>query len=90
MSPKTPECPPTFPPASPTDIERYSDKYQLSSPVDSAIDWNPGGGTLEKPWGAQGDVGLTGGADQAPILPPRLEAAPTGAEDPGAAATERQ
>ncbi|NXR48102.1 RPC7L polymerase, partial [Hippolais icterina] len=23
------------------DIERYSDKYQLSSPVDSAIDWNP-------------------------------------------------
>uniref|UniRef100_A0A8C5TEM1 RPC7L polymerase n=1 Tax=Malurus cyaneus samueli TaxID=2593467 RepID=A0A8C5TEM1_9PASS len=22
-------------------IERYSDKYQLSSPVDSAIDWNP-------------------------------------------------
>ncbi|RMB90738.1 hypothetical protein DUI87_33003 [Hirundo rustica rustica] len=24
------------------DIERYSDKYQLSSPVDSAIDWNPG------------------------------------------------
>ncbi|XP_064257874.1 DNA-directed RNA polymerase III subunit RPC7-like isoform X2 [Passer domesticus] len=24
------------------DIERYSDKYQLSNPVDSAIDWNPG------------------------------------------------
>ncbi|XP_050840537.1 DNA-directed RNA polymerase III subunit RPC7-like isoform X2 [Serinus canaria] len=24
------------------DIERYSDKYQLSSPVDNAIDWNPG------------------------------------------------
>ncbi|XP_075381177.1 DNA-directed RNA polymerase III subunit RPC7-like isoform X2 [Mycteria americana] len=24
------------------DIERYSDKYQLCSPVDSAIDWNPG------------------------------------------------
>ncbi|KAM6294302.1 LOW QUALITY PROTEIN: DNA-directed RNA polymerase III subunit RPC7-like [Aegotheles albertisi] len=23
------------------DIERYSDKYQLSSPTDSAIDWNP-------------------------------------------------
>ncbi|KAM9515133.1 DNA-directed RNA polymerase III subunit RPC7-like isoform 1-T1 [Guaruba guarouba] len=23
------------------DIERYSDKYQISSPVDSAIDWNP-------------------------------------------------
>ncbi|XP_033375716.1 DNA-directed RNA polymerase III subunit RPC7-like isoform X1 [Parus major] len=23
------------------DIERYSDKYQLSNPVDSAIDWNP-------------------------------------------------
>ncbi|XP_054373615.1 DNA-directed RNA polymerase III subunit RPC7-like isoform X2 [Molothrus aeneus] len=23
------------------DIERYSDKYQLSSPVDNAIDWNP-------------------------------------------------
>ncbi|NXH98152.1 RPC7L polymerase, partial [Pachycephala philippinensis] len=33
--------PPTVPPAAPTDIERYSDKYQLSSPVDSAIDWNP-------------------------------------------------
>ncbi|NWW56395.1 RPC7L polymerase, partial [Ifrita kowaldi] len=28
-------------PAAPADIERYSDKYQLSSPVDSAIDWNP-------------------------------------------------
>ncbi|XP_035169108.1 DNA-directed RNA polymerase III subunit RPC7-like, partial [Oxyura jamaicensis] len=24
------------------DIERYSDKYQVSSPVDGAIDWNPG------------------------------------------------
>ncbi|NXB51134.1 RPC7L polymerase, partial [Leucopsar rothschildi] len=24
------------------DIERYSDKYQLSSPTDNAIDWNPG------------------------------------------------
>ncbi|KAM4644422.1 DNA-directed RNA polymerase III subunit RPC7-like isoform 3-T3 [Amazona ochrocephala] len=23
------------------DIERYSDKYQICSPVDSAIDWNP-------------------------------------------------
>ncbi|KAM6309452.1 DNA-directed RNA polymerase III subunit RPC7-like [Podargus strigoides] len=23
------------------DIERYSDKYQISSPIDSAIDWNP-------------------------------------------------
>ncbi|XP_068778181.1 DNA-directed RNA polymerase III subunit RPC7-like isoform X2 [Struthio camelus] len=23
------------------DIERYSDKYQVSSPVDSAIDWSP-------------------------------------------------
>ncbi|XP_041259948.1 LOW QUALITY PROTEIN: DNA-directed RNA polymerase III subunit RPC7-like [Onychostruthus taczanowskii] len=23
------------------DIERYSDKYQLSNPVDNAIDWNP-------------------------------------------------
>ncbi|XP_040394821.1 LOW QUALITY PROTEIN: DNA-directed RNA polymerase III subunit RPC7-like [Cygnus olor] len=23
------------------DIERYSDKYQVSSPVDGAIDWNP-------------------------------------------------
>ncbi|NXU39893.1 RPC7L polymerase, partial [Drymodes brunneopygia] len=30
-----------LPPAVPTDIERYSDKYQLSSPVDSAIDWKP-------------------------------------------------
>ncbi|XP_064354992.1 DNA-directed RNA polymerase III subunit RPC7-like isoform X2 [Dromaius novaehollandiae] len=23
------------------DIERYSDKYQVSSPIDSAIDWSP-------------------------------------------------
>ncbi|NXJ71857.1 RPC7L polymerase, partial [Rostratula benghalensis] len=23
------------------DIERYSDKYQITSPVDGAIDWNP-------------------------------------------------
>uniref|UniRef100_A0A8D1S4R3 RNA polymerase III subunit GL n=1 Tax=Sus scrofa TaxID=9823 RepID=A0A8D1S4R3_PIG len=23
------------------DVERYSDKYQMSGPVDSAIDWNP-------------------------------------------------
>ncbi|RLV62130.1 hypothetical protein DV515_00019641 [Chloebia gouldiae] len=35
MSPDPPKCPQT------TDIERYSDKYQLSSPVDNAIDWNP-------------------------------------------------
>ncbi|NXY23183.1 RPC7L polymerase, partial [Atrichornis clamosus] len=48
------------------DIERYSDKYQLSSPVDSAIDWNPGGGTS----GGHRDVRLTGGADPSPTLPP--------------------
>ncbi|XP_054567556.1 DNA-directed RNA polymerase III subunit RPC7-like isoform X2 [Eptesicus fuscus] len=23
------------------DVERYSDKYQMSGPIDSAIDWNP-------------------------------------------------
>ncbi|XP_031467710.1 DNA-directed RNA polymerase III subunit RPC7-like, partial [Phasianus colchicus] len=26
------------------DIERYSDKYQLCSPIDGAIEWNPGVG----------------------------------------------
>ncbi|KAM4755624.1 DNA-directed RNA polymerase III subunit RPC7-like isoform 7-T7 [Cyanocitta cristata] len=36
-----PRVSPHSPPAAPADIERYSDKYQLSSPVDSAIDWNP-------------------------------------------------
>lgn len=47
VSPADPQSVPTLPPAVPTDIERYSDKYQLSSPVDSAIDWNPGEGTRE-------------------------------------------
>uniref|UniRef100_A0A8C3N9Z2 Uncharacterized protein n=1 Tax=Geospiza parvula TaxID=87175 RepID=A0A8C3N9Z2_GEOPR len=28
-------------PNAPKHIERYSDKYQLSSPVDNAIDWSP-------------------------------------------------
>lgn len=26
----------------PSDVERYSDKYQMSGPIDNAIDWNPG------------------------------------------------
>uniref|UniRef100_A0A8C4Y3Y8 DNA-directed RNA polymerase III subunit n=1 Tax=Gopherus evgoodei TaxID=1825980 RepID=A0A8C4Y3Y8_9SAUR len=30
-------------PAAPKkDVERYSDKYQMSGPIDNAIDWNPG------------------------------------------------
>ncbi|XP_039581147.1 DNA-directed RNA polymerase III subunit RPC7-like, partial [Passer montanus] len=50
MSPNPPKCPQipqNLPqnvpksPRAPADIERYSDKYQLSNPVDSAIDWSP-------------------------------------------------
>lgn len=26
----------------PPDVERYSDKYQMSGPVDNAIEWSPG------------------------------------------------
>ncbi|NWZ87582.1 RPC7L polymerase, partial [Poecile atricapillus] len=52
------------------DIERYSDKYQLSNPVDSAIDWNPGGGTQEGTWVEHGDVGLTGRLTNLPLCPP--------------------
>ncbi|NXN28281.1 RPC7L polymerase, partial [Nycticryphes semicollaris] len=42
LSPNPPAMtPPETPPCGPADIERYSDKYQISSPVDGAIDWNP-------------------------------------------------
>ncbi|NWX38506.1 RPC7L polymerase, partial [Notiomystis cincta] len=57
------------PPAASADIERYSDKYQLSSPVDSAIDWNPGEGTRPGAWGERGLQGPTN-LPLGPVSPP--------------------
>lgn len=96
LSPQTPDCPLrppncplTFPPHRHRALLRQvpalqpcGQRHRLEPRWDN---------TGEALGGRHGDVGLTWGLTNLPFCPaPRLEAAPTGAEDPGAAATERQ